>query len=93
MRPVTLVICFVPFQSTPSLGLSETALNLENKSEHSIPKGAHRHFKMSVEPLVLFQQPGRTAVASAGTWKPATPLPLFGFLCCIKHRRQQPTYC
>lgn len=92
MCPVTLVVCFIPFLSTPSLGLSETTLNLENIPKHNISEGAHRHLKMSVWKLrCCFSSQGRTAVACAGSWKPATLLPLFGFLCCIKHRRQQPT--
>lgn len=77
MRPVTVVVCFIFFLSTPSLGLSDTDLNLENISKRNISEGAHRHLKMSACKLWwCFSSQGglRLLVLEAGR------LPLY-FLC------------
>lgn len=92
MRPVTLVVCFIPFLSTPSLGLVwDSSKFRKHITTQHFWRSLQAFKDVCVEASVLSQQPGRTAVACAGSWKAATPLPLFGFLCCRKHRRQQPT--
>jgi len=66
-----------------------TALNLGNISKHSVAEGARRHFEMPVWKLgcCVSSQGGRRLLVLEGCHS----LALFGFLRCIKQRRQQTT--